>query len=1009
MKPFAPRLVASALALLAASSSVTACKKKPAPTDNASKPAPGTPLPNASFTGDFRAKIDDSDRIFARVGDRRFTNAAVRIAQVTPAKAGDGRLLDGLTAIERSYPTPNGPFVVKDDTFDAWVDALSAKVAPARVADPGTIAKLDARVPLATAVAIPLLGRAEATLAATPDDPQALADGAAAAASLLLLVDDPWDRTDPLATRAIEHFVRATAGAKALLPNTRAALALALGYETMGGTYAGTSGLMAAFATRDRGALGAKTFTGEAATVLRARYDRHVEPIFDAFVAEHALADRNATVATLVERAQLSSLNARGSFAAEAANDLAGALEALGKAIGPDAAPLTRLRTDGTSTTIDALNIADALGNLPNANEHFRAEMRALAEAAIFAAVQAPVSLATIRGGGVEATLGAIDERTATLTGGPSARLATPFAARLRAEWLAKEQASAAAVLPALVTARPLPGRPPTAPGGDRETATTEKFLDEVARASDRRPSHAAAFGHLVARQTYAAPVTAAIYAAGARAAGAQNCFLELATLRRQLPPMQRGKSVPGFGSLTPVIALQKLAADARCGSGARLQAFLVSSEGDPAEATSEFLKKISISADNVTDAGTLLALRGADRTEAVVANSWIQQYPKRVDLDAALVRDTLAKVLLRQGKFKEAKEALVPILSVGANSPLQDAAIAEAGLGNAAAATRLLDDAERRYHRSAFGRASVAAFAGDGPGVVAPLVAAKDAAYSMDITRIFTTLWRTDGGDGGVPATKIVPAFFARTGGTADVNGRVRLGLFLARELAASPYDNTRTRFLTALTDASLVHGNPMEAVNVYGALDRGLGRKEARTFLDGALPAAARRNGFGDICLVAGADDLFLDGIAATPTTVANSGDESDLLVATIALLRSRDTERVKAALAPLKVPTSHYGVAAAWIAAPVVGPIAGNPTEEQLVAYASDPRKGAEITAYLGLGFAVRGDHARAIRYLRATVRTNDTRLTEVALAREILNTYASYGTGALTLPPGIPAPF
>ncbi len=1008
MKPFAPRLVASALALLAASSSLAACKKKPAPSDNASTPAPGTPLPNASFTGDFRAKIDNSDRIFARVADRRFTNVAVRIAQVTPAKAGDGRLLDELTATERSYPTPNGPFVVKDDTFDAWVDALSAKVAPARVADPGTVAKLDARVPLATAVAIPLLGRAEATLAATPDDPQALADGAAAAASLLLLVDDPWDRTDPLATRAIELFVRATAGAKALLPNTRAALALALGYETMGGTYAGTSGLMAAFATRDRGALGAKTYTGEAATVLRARYDRQVEPIFGAFVAERSLADRSATVATVVERAQLSTLNARGSFAAEAANDLPGALEALGRAIGPDAAPLTRLRTDGPATTIDALNIADALGNLPNANEHFRVEMRALAEAAIFAAVQAPVSLATIRGGGIEATLAAIDERTAALTGGPSAPLATPFAARLRAEWLARSGASAAAVLPSLVSARALPGRPPPA-GGERETATSEKLVDEVARASDRRPSHAPGFGHLVASQTFAAPVSAAIYAAGTRAVGTQNCFLELATLRRQLPPLQRGKSVPGFAALAPVVSLKKLATDTRCGSGARLQAFLISSEGDPAEETATFLKSLSISASNVAEAGELLASRGADSAEAVVANSWIQQYPKRVDLDAALVRDTLAKVLLRQGKFKEAKEVLAPILGVAANSPFQDAAIAEAGLQNAPAAARLLEDAERRYHRSEFGRAAVAALAGDGPGVVRPLVAAKDGAFSMDSTRIFTTLWRADGGDGGVPATKIVPAFFARTGGTADVNGRVRVGLFLADQLARSPRENARIRFLTALTDASLVHGSPMEAVNVYRALDRGLGRKEARTFLDAALPAAARRGGFGDLCLVAGADDLFLDGIAPTPKTVANSGDESDLLVATIALLRSRDTERVKAALAPLKAPTSHYGVAAAWIAAPVVGPIAGNPTEEQLIAYASDPRKGAEITAYLGLGFAVRGDHARAIRYLRATVRTNDTRLTEVALAREILNTYANYGTGALTLAPGIPAPF
>lgn len=964
------------------------------------------PPPNAAFTGDFRAKIDDSDRIFARVADRRFMTAAVRIAQVTPPKEGDGRLLDGLTPTERSYPTPQGPFVVKDDTFDAWIDALSTKVAQGRASDPGLVAKLDARVPLATTVAIPLLGRAEATLATTPDDPQALADGAAAAASLLLLVDDPWDRTDPLATRAIELFVRATAGAKALLPNTRAALALGLGYETMGGTYAGTSGLMAAFATRDRAALGAKTYTGEAATVLRARYDRQVEPIFGAFVAEHSLADRSATVATVVERAQLSTLNARGSFAVEASIDLASALEALGKAIGPDAAPLTRASTN--VSTIDALNIADALGNLPNANEHFRTEMRALAEAAIFAAVQAPVSLATIRGGGVEATLAAIDERTAALVGGPSARLATPFAARLRAEWLARSGASAAAVLPSLVTARAMPGRPPPA-GGERETVTSEKLVDEVARASDRRPSHAPGFGHLVASQTFAAPVSAAIYAAGTRAVGTQNCFLELATLRRQLPPLKRGKSVPGFGALAPVVSLKKLAADTRCGSGARLQAFLLASEGDPAEETATFLKSLSISASNVADAGELLASRGADLTEAVVANSWIQQYPKRVDLDAALVRDTLAKVLLREGKFKEAKEVLAPILGVGADGPFQDAALAEAGLGNAAAATQLLGDAERRYHRSEFGRAAVASLAGDGPGVVGPLIAAKDRAFSMDITRIFTTLWRADGGDGGVPAAKIVPAFFARGGGTADVKGRVRVGLFLADQLSRNPRENARTRFLTALTDASLVHGDPMEAVNVYRALDRGLGRKEARTFLDAALPAAARRSGFGDICLVAGADDLFLDGIAPTPSAVANSGDESDLLVATIALLRSGDAARVKAALAPLKTPTSHYGVAAAWIAAPVAGPIAGNPTEEQLIAYASDPRKGAEITAYLGLGFAVRGDHARAIRYLRATVRTNDTRLTEVALAREILNAYATYGTGALTLPPGIPAPF
>ncbi len=1004
MKPFAPRLVVSALALLAASSSVTACKKKPAPTDSAA--TPGTPPPNAAFTGDFRAKIDDSDRIFGRVADGRFTKAAVRIAQVTLPKEGDGRLLDGLTATERSYPTPQGPFLVKDDTFDAWIDALSAKVPPARVGDPGMVAKLDARVPLATALAIPLLGRAEATLAATPDDPQALADGAAAAASLLLLVDDPWDRTDPLATRAIELFVRATAGAKALLPNTRAALALGLGYETMGGTYAGTSGLMAAFGTRNREALGAKTYTGEAATVLRARYDRHVEPIFGAFVAERSLADRSATVATVVERAQLSSLHARGSFAAEASIDLASALEALGKAIGPDAAPLTRASANSTST-IDALNIADALGNLPNANEHFRAEMRALAEAAIFAAVQAPVSLATIRGGGVEATLATIDERTAALVGGPSARLATPFAARLRAEWLARSGASAAAVLPSLVTARALPGRPPPA-GGERETVTSEKLVDEVARASDRRPSHAPGFGHLVASQTFAAPVSAAIYAAGTRAAGIQNCYLEVATLRLQLPRMQHGKSVPGFGALAPVVSLKKLAADTRCGSGARLQAFLLASEGDPAEETALFLKNLSISAGSVTNAGEFLAPRGADLTEAVVANSWIQQYPKRVDLDAALVRDTLAKVLLRQGKFKEAKEVRAPILGVGADGPFQDAAIAEAGLGNAAAATQLLGDAERRYHRSELGRAAVAALAGDGPGVVGPLVAAKDRAFSMDITRIFTTLWRADGGDGGVPATKLVPAFFARGGGTADVNGRVRVGLFLADQLSRNPRENARTRFLTALTDPSLVHGDPMEAVNVYRALDRGLGRKEARTFLDAALPAAARRSGFAEICLVAGADDLFLDGIAPTPKTVASS-DESDLLVATIALLRSGDAARVKAALAPLKTPTTHYGVAAAWMAAPIAGPIAGNPTEEQLIAYASDPRKGAEITAYLGLGFAVRGDHARAIRYLRATVRTNNTRLMEVSLAREILNVYGTYGTGALTLPPGIPAPF
>lgn len=1004
MKVFAPRLVGSVLLLVAASATVAACKKKPTPTSTSPTAAPA---PNASFTGDFRAKIDDSDRIFARVADRRFTEAAVRLAQVTPPKPGEGRLLDAATPTERSYPTPSGPFLVKDDTFDAWIDALSAKVAPARSVDPGAIAKLDARVPLATAVAIPMLGRAEATLAATPEDPQALAEGAAAAASLLLLVDDPWDRTDPLATRAIELYVRATAGAKALVPNTRAALAIGLGYETMGGTYTGTTGLMAAFATRDREALRAKTFSGEAATVLRARYDRQVEPIFGAFVAERSLADRNATVATVVERAQLSSLAARASFAVEVAGDLAGALEGLGKAIGPDAAPLTRVRSEGGATSIDALNIADALGNLPNANEHFRAEMRALAEAAIFAAVQAPVSLATIRGGSVEATLAAIDARTGALNGGPSARLAGPFAARLRAGWLANSEASAAAVLPALTTAAPFGGPPIPAPHGDRETVTGEKLVDAVARSSDRRPSHAPGFGYLVARQTFAAPVSAATYAAGARAAGAQNCDLQVAVLRQQLPSDLSGKSIPGFEALAPVIALKKIATDPRCGSGARLEAFLRASEGDPAEATAEFLKTINLSAGAVTDAGALLAPRGADLTEAVVADSWIHQYPKRFDLDAAQVRDTLSKVLLRQGKFKEAKEVLAPVLPIGALGPLEDGAIAEAGLGNATAAARLLDDAERRYHRSEFGRAAVAALAGDGPGVVAPLVAAKDRAFSMDITRIFTTLWRSDGSDGGVPAAKIVPAFFTRAGGTGDVRSRVRVGLFLAEQLAKNPRENARTRFLTALTDASLVHGDPIEALTVYAALDRGLGRKQARTFLDAAIPAAARRSGFGDACLVAGADDLFVDGIAPTPKTLAAEANESDLLVATIALLRSGNAERVKAALAPLQAPVSHYGVAAAWMAAPVAGPIAGNPSEEQLIAYASDPRKGAEISAYLGLGFAVRGDHARAIRYLRATVRTNNMQLMEVALAREVLDVYETYGTGALALPPGIPA--
>ena len=99
-------------------------------------------------------------------------------------------------------------------------------------------------------------------------------------------------------------------------------------------------------------------------------------------------------------------------------------------------------------------------------------------------------------------------------------------------------------------------------------------------------------------------------------------------------------------------------------------------------------------------------------------------------------------------------------------------------------------------------------------------------------------------------------------------------------------------------------------------------------------AIPAAARRSGFGDACLVAGADDLFVDGIAPTPKTLAAEANESDLLVATIALLRSGNAERVKAALAPLQAPVSHYGVAAAWMAAYT----SLNPASKGIIAEAS-----------------------------------------------------------------------
>jgi hypothetical protein len=434
----------------------------------------------------------------------------------------------------------------------------------------------------------------------------------------------------------------------------------------------------------------------------------------------------------------------------------------------------------------------------------------------------------------------------------------------------------------------------------------------------------------------------------------------------------------------------------------------------DPVQSFDTFAQQNDFDTDTATEMANRLAERGADGAEAALLDRWIARNSKRVDVNAAGVRSSRARVLLRQQKFAEAKALLAPVLYTNVANVVLNAAIAEAGLGNRSQSEALLSRAERAYvgrSANAVDRGVCTALWGDSKGAAAAFFAGNkddDFASFARALSIVLPRGRSEGGNAPGTAEHTTPAGFdVKTfageffGPAADAEKR-RFGARLAHQLTTYPNAHARDAFLGSIPRTLDWGTDPGPALDVYMALRRNpssTAASEARLFLEGAVPPPQRKGPFGDFALLAGAYDLFDDVIVA-PTTFATPTEESNLMVAVIAKAASMGpSDPVKKLADRISAPKSHYGFAAKWMA--VSDPAV---TEDSMIQLATDARKGAEISCYLGLGFAMRGDHEKAIRYLRATVRSNHPRLMEVRLAEQILRKYQTHSLEGL--PPGLP---